>query len=288
MAPPETSADPVPAGNPPAPARRVIGVDVGGSGVKAALVNLELGDLASERLRVETPHPATPDAVADAVLGLVEELGGADQVGVTVPAVVRDGVVRTAANIDPGWIGTDARELFGGRLGVPVEVLNDADAAGIAEMRYGAGIGRTGVVVIVTLGTGIGSAVFSSGHLVPNTELGHLEFRGGDAEDYAAASVREREGLSWKKWGHRVGRYLRMLDRLFSPELFVIGGGVSKHLDLYEDHMRAKMGTSTEVVAAHLLNQAGIVGAALVASGNDTIAEGGRATRLPGSEEAPP
>ena len=259
-----TRSDPAPGGSGGGD-HPVVGVDVGGSGVKAAVVDLATGELASERIRIETPHPATPEAVAAVVVELLDRLGGADRVGVTVPAVVQRGVVRTAANIDDSWVGTDANALFARALGRPTAVLNDADAAGLAEMRFGAGRGRTGVVVMATLGTGIGSAVFTDGRLVPNTELGHLELRGMDAEDYAAASVRENEHLGWKKWGHRVGRYLRMVDRLFSPELFIIGGGVSKHLDHYMHHVRDKMHSDTEVVPAHLLNQAGIVGAALAA-----------------------
>ncbi len=250
---------------PAAPGGRVIGVDIGGTGVKAALVDLDRGELASERLRIETPHPATPEAVTDVVDELVAELGGAPAIGVTVPAVVQSGVVRTAANIDDSWVGADAGKLFGERLGVPCTVLNDADAAGIAEMRFGAGRGRDGVVIVVTLGTGIGSALFAGGVLVPNTELGHLEFKGDDAEKYAAGLVREREDLSWKHWGHRVGRYLRMLDHLFSPELLIIGGGVSKKFTHYDGYIRDKMDRDTEVVPAQTLNAAGIVGAALAA-----------------------
>lgn len=243
----------------------VIGVDIGGSGVKAAVVDIDRGELASERQRIETPDPATPDAVAGVVEELVTTLGPAESVGITIPAVVRSGVVRTAANIDDSWIGTDARLLFSDALGVDCSVLNDADAAGVAEMRFGAGVGRGGVVILVTLGTGIGSAVFTDGVLVPNTELGHLEFKGGVAEHYAASSVKDNEELSWHDWGHRVGRYLRMLDGLFSPELFIVGGGVSKKFSKYEGYIRDKMESDTEVVPAQTLNQAGIVGAALTA-----------------------
>lgn len=243
-----------------------IGVDIGGSGVKAAVVDTERGELVSDRDRIDTPHPATPDAVAAVVRELVDALGPAERIGITVPAVVRSGVVRTAANIDDSWIGTDARSLFSEVLGVDCRVLNDADAAGVAEMRFGAGVGRRGVVILVTLGTGIGSALFVDGVLVPNTELGHLEIDGGEAEKYAASSVRDDRELSWHDWGHRVGRYLRMLEVLFSPELFIVGGGVSKRFAKYEDHVRAELGYDTEVVAAHTLNQAGIVGAALTAT----------------------
>lgn len=255
----------------------LVGVDVGGSGIKAAVVDAERGELLSERLRIETPHPATPGAVAEVVAELVAALGGSPRVGITVPAVVRAGVVRTAANIDESWIGTDARSLFGDLLGSDCVVVNDADAAGVAEMRFGAGAGRRGVVIMVTFGTGIGSAVFTDGVLVPNTELGHLEFRGGAAEDYAAASVREREDLSWQHWGHRVGRYLETLAALFSPELFIIGGGVSKKFAKYEGYVRDKMAGDTEVMPAQTLNQAGIVGAALLAGATTNENEpGGR------------
>ncbi len=268
-------------GSAPAPAgegsadRHGIGIDIGGSGVKAAVVDLALGELVSERLRIDTPRPATPEAVAEVVAELVTGLDGfvpgrSQCVGITVPAVVRSGIVRTAANIDDSWIGTDARTLFSQRLGVDCVVLNDADAAGLAEMRFGVGVGHQGVVLMVTLGTGIGSALFSEGVLVPNTELGHLEFEGGVAEDHAAASVREVEDLSWRDWGHRVGRYLQMLDELFSPELFIIGGGVSKKFAKYEGHLRDKMNGETAVVPAQSLNQAGILGAALSAATTTT------------------
>lgn len=256
----------MPEETPPTDDGPVIGVDIGGSGVKAAVVDLERGVPASDRRRIETPHPATPEAVAEVVGELVTALGGAGKVGVTIPAVVSAGVVRTAANIDSSWIGTDACKLFSDVLGVQCSVLNDADAAGVAEMRFGAGVDRLGVVIMVTLGTGIGSAVFTDGVLVPNTELGHLEFKGGVAEQYAASSVRDSEDLSWQHWGHRVGRYLRMLDGLFSPDLFIVGGGVSKKFSHYEGYIRDKLHSETEVVAAQMLNQAGIVGAAMTAA----------------------
>ena len=245
--------------------QRIVGVDIGGTGCKAALVDPGAGELASERQRIDTPQPATPDAVADTVVELLDRLGGADRIGLTVPAVVRRGVVRTAANIDAAWVGTDAVSLFSSRLGTRCHVMNDADAAGVAEMRFGAGKGRDGVVVIVTLGTGIGTAVFTDGVLVPNTELGHIEFKGGDAEAYAAGSVREREDLSWHRWGRRVGRYLRELEKLLSPDLIILGGGVSKRFDKYSEALLAKTSGHTEIVPAQSLNQAGIVGAALAA-----------------------
>jgi len=247
---------PAPSSYPP------IGVDIGGTGVKGGVVDLAIGDLIGERVRVETPQPATPAAVADVVAEVIGGLGASGPVGLTVPAVVMHGVVRTAANIDEAWIGTDAEALFRERLGVDCLVLNDADAAGLAEVRFGAGKGRDGVVLVVTLGTGIGSGLFVDGTLVPNSELGHIQLKGRDAEEFAAESVREVDDLSWKKWGRRVGTYLRHLDALFSPELFIIGGGVSKKFDRYTDYLEV----DTEVVPATLQNQAGIVGAALALS----------------------
>ena len=242
---------------------RVIGVDIGGSGVKAALVDLDRGELASDRPRLDTPQPATPERVADTVSQLIDQLGGAPSIGITVPGVVRDGVVRTAANIDPSWIDTDARALFSDRLGAPCVVLNDADAAGLAEMRFGAGKDRSGVVILLTLGTGIGSALFADGVLVPNTEFGHMEFRAQEAEHYAAASVRKAKDLGWDHWGTRVGKYLAMLTNLFSPELIILGGGVSRKFDRFGEHVRAEVPAGTDVVPATLQNQAGIVGAAM-------------------------
>ena len=246
----------------------VIGVDVGGSGVKAALVDVERCELVSDRPRLETPQPATPIRVAHTVSQLVDGLGGSSVIGVTVPGVVSTGVVRTAANIDSTWIGMDACGLFSKQLGVPCTVINDADAAGLAEMRFGAGRGRDGVAIMVTLGTGIGSAVFVDGNLVPNTELGHLEFKGQVAEHYAAAAVRKAQHLTWEQWGRRVGHYLTMLTTLFSPELIVVGGGVSRKFDRFADEIAALVPTNTEVVPAALQNRAGIVGAALVAAGD--------------------
>jgi polyphosphate glucokinase len=250
--------DPAPSAPALPAAESVVGVDIGGTGVKAGVVDLAKGCLIGDRVRLDTPHPATPGAIAGTVAQLIHDLGHTGRVGLTVPAVVQRGVVRTAANIDPSWIGTDADTLFGERLGVECHVLNDADAAGLAEVRYGAGRGHPGVVIALTLGTGIGSAVFTDGVLVPNTELGHLEFHGGDAEHYAAASVRERDDMPWKKWGHHVGHYLAHLEELFSPELFIIGGGVSKKPERFFPYL----GVDTPVVAAALANQAGIVGAA--------------------------
>lgn len=242
----------------------MIGVDVGGTGVKGGIVDLATGELVGERHKLATPKPATPEAVADTIARVVAEAGWEGPIGCTVPAVVRHGIVHTAANIDPGWIGTDGRELLAGRLRRPVTLLNDADAAGIAEMRFGAVAGHPaadGVVILLTFGTGIGSAVFTGGRLVPNTELGHLEMWGGSAEIRAAANARKVEGIGWKEWSERVSAYLQYVERLFWPDLIVFGGGVSRRHEKFLHHLDVR----TPVVPAKLLNNAGIAGAALAA-----------------------
>src|SRR3954452_1072845 len=239
------------------------GIDFGGTGIKGAPVDLEKGEFAAERERIRTPSPSTPEAVADVfveLLGRFPDSKGA--VGVTVPGVVRHGVVHSAANIDEAWIGTDADKLFTEATGRDVHVVNDADAAGLAEVRYGAAKGRKGLVILTTLGTGIGSALVYDGVLVPNSELGHLEIDGHDAEKRAASSAREREDLSWEKWAHRLRKYYKTLEMLFSPDLFVVGGGVSKKADRF----LPLIDIDTEIIPAELLNAAGIVGAALYAT----------------------
>jgi polyphosphate glucokinase len=238
-----------------------IGVDIGGTGIKVAPVDLAKGVLAGDRLREATPSPATPAAVAAVVASSVASIGGAAPVGLTMPSVVVAGIVKTASNIDTSWIGTDAVALFEQATGRRVAVVNDADAAGMAEMRYGAGVGHDGVVILITLGTGIGSALFLDGELVPNTELGHLRLHHGDAEAWAAESVREREGLSWSEWAHRLSRYLEELERLFSPSLVIVGGGISKKSDKFLPLLKCDM----PVKVAQLHNDAGIVGAAMLA-----------------------
>jgi polyphosphate glucokinase len=238
----------------------VIGIDIGGSGIKGAPVDIARGELTAERLRVPTPVPATPAAIAQVVGDVVQTIGVPGPVGLTLPAVVRGGVVRTAANIDPSWIGADAVSLFHQATGRAVTVLNDADAAGLAEVRLGAAKGHPGVVIMVTLGTGIGSALFVDGRLVPNTELGHLHLHHrGEAEAWAADSVREREGLSWKDFAIRVGEYLQELRSLFWPDLIVIGGGVSKKSDKF----LPLINLDVDVVPAMMQNEAGIIGAAM-------------------------
>ena len=239
------------------------GIDFGGSGIKGAPVDLEKGEMAAERVRIDTPQPSTPAAVAEVLAALLESFpASGGPVGVTVPGVVVKGVVHSAANIDKHWIGEDADRLFTGRTGRDVHVVNDADAAGLAEVRYGAAKGRRGLVIVTTLGTGIGSALVYDGVLVPNSELGHVEIDGHDAETRAASSVREREDLSWEHWAKRLTTYYRKLEQLFSPELFVVGGGVSKKADQF----LPLVDIETEIIPAQLRNAAGIVGAALYAS----------------------
>ena len=238
------------------------GIDFGGTGIKGAPVDLDGGALAGERARIKTPSPSTPEAVAEVFVELLGRFpDSAGPVGVTVPSVVRHGVVRSAANIDQAWVGTDADRLFTEATGRDVHVVNDADAAGLAEVRYGAAKGRSGLVIVTTLGTGIGSALVHDGVLVPNSELGHLEIDGHDAESRAANSAREREDLSMAHWAKRLTTYYRTLEMLFSPELIVVGGGISKQS---EDFLPL-LEIDTEIVAATLLNKAGIIGAALCA-----------------------
>ncbi|MFE9457006.1 polyphosphate--glucose phosphotransferase [Streptomyces californicus] len=240
----------------------IFGVDIGGSGIKGAPVDLDRGDLAQERHKVLTPQPATPKGVADCVAEVVGHFDWSGPVGVTFPGVVTDGVTRTAANVDKGWIDTDARALLGERIGQPVTILNDADAAGVAEMTFGAGKGRTGTVILLTFGTGIGSAVFTDGELVPNTELGHLELHGHEAEKHASTKAKDDGDLSWQHWAHRVQKYLLHVEMLFSPELFIIGGGVSRKAEKFLPLIGK---VRAEIVPAQLQNNAGIVGAAMAA-----------------------
>lgn len=238
---------------------KILGIDIGGSGIKGAPVETRTGKLLAERHRLATPQPSEPVAVAETVAKLVNHFDWRGPIGCTLPCPVRDGVVLAAANIDSAWVGTDAVKLLRAATGLPVLVLNDADAAGAAEMAFGAGRDRNGVVVIVTLGTGIGTALFSGGQLVPNTELGHIEIDGRDAEESATNRVRKDNDLSWRRWGGQVDRYLGYLERLLWPELIIIGGGVSKKSEKFFPYFTV----TTPVVPAELLNQAGIVGAAV-------------------------
>lgn len=238
-----------------------LGIDIGGTGIKGALVGTDNGELLTERFRLLTPQPATPKAVVTTVAEVVKHFDWQGPVGCGFPAVVKRGVVRTAANISKKWIRVNVREALGEATQCQVVVLNDADAAGLAEMRFGAGRDQDGVVLVVTLGTGIGTSLFVAGQLVPNTELGHIEIRGKEAEDWAADIVRQQKRLSWKKWAKRVDRYLRTMEQLVWPDLIIIGGGVSKKHEKFFPFLTVQ----TRVVPAEMRNEAGIIGAALAA-----------------------
>jgi len=241
-----------------------LGIDIGGSGIKGAPVDLAAGDLAGARLKILTPKPATPDAVAEVVDQIVDhfaEQTGDSPIGVTVPAVVIRGTVLSAANIDPSWMDTDAEALIKEHTGRSVTVLNDADAAGIAELHYGAAKGVHGLVILTTLGTGIGTAIIHDGRLVPNSELGHLEIDGYDAEDRAASSAKDAEELSWTEYSVRLQTYYNTIEKLFSPDLIVVGGGISKDSEKF----LPKLTLRCPIVPAQLRNQAGIIGAAHLA-----------------------
>lgn len=239
----------------------ILGIDIGGSGIKGAPVDVATGKLTARRHRIKTPKPSTPEAVAKVVTEVVKHFDWHGPFGCTFPAVIRNGVAYTAANVDKSWIGTNGRALFEQVTGEQVVLLNDADAAALAEMRFGAGRDQPGTVLLLTLGTGIGSAIFRDGVLLPNTELGHIEFRKMEAEHYAADSVRVAEELSWERFGKRVDRLLDYFEMLFSPDVIIIGGGVSNEHQEFFPHLS----TQTPVVPAQLRNEAGIIGAALAA-----------------------
>ncbi|MDO5688328.1 MAG: ROK family protein [Pseudoscardovia radai] len=244
---------------------QAFGIDVGGSGIKGAPVNLEEGKFADERLRIPTPEQSTPEAVADIIKQILDHYDVPDGVpiGVSFPAPIKPGKpLDFMANLDQSWVGVDIHALLRERTGRTVRVVNDADAAGVGEARFGAAKDRKGLVFMTTLGTGIGTAIIMDGVLVPNTELGHLTLKGMDAERYASDYARTRDDLSWKKWGRRLTKYYQLLEHLFSPDIFVVGGGVSKKSDKYFQYIEIE----TPIVPAGLLNDAGIVGAAYFAS----------------------
>ena len=240
----------------------VLGIDIGGTGVKAAPVDVATGRLLAERVKLPTPNPAVPDQVAQVVGQLIDHFGWSGPVGITFPGVVSGGIIRTAANLDRAWIGIDAVRFFGDATRQPVTVLNDADAAGLAEMRFGSGKGQQGTVLMLTFGTGIGSALFYNDVLVPNTEFGHIEIHGKDAEARASERAREEGDLSWEKWADRVDTYLDKMEALLSPDLFIIGGGISRKSDKF----LPRLTLHARVVPAALHNDAGIVGAAMAAA----------------------
>jgi polyphosphate glucokinase len=239
----------------------ILGIDIGGSGIKGAPVDVEQGELVTDRFRLPTPQPSVPEAVGDVVAEVAKHFAWTGPIGCTFPAVVKHGVVYSAANVDKGWIGTDGQVLFQQKTGCPVLLLNDGDAAGMAEMKFGAGKDQQGVVVVLTLGTGIGTAVFVDGYLLPNTELGHIEIRGKDAEERASDRARKDKELGWEEWAKNVSEYLGRLEALLSPDLFIIGGGVSKKHPKFLPLLQ----TRAEIRPAQMLNQAGIIGAALAA-----------------------
>ena len=241
----------------------VLGIDIGGSGIKAAPVDVTTGALSAPRVKVATPRPALPDPIAEAVKGLVAGFGWTGPAGIAFPGVVIRGVTYTAANLDPAWIGLDARALFAKATGLTVSLLNDADAAGMAEMKFGAAAGQDGTVLLLTFGTGIGSALFTDGVLVPNTEFGHIEIHGKDAEERASERARELHDLTWGKWADRVDDYLAHVEALVSPSLFIIGGGISRKSDKF---LPLLTGVRAKIVPAALHNDAGIVGAAMAAA----------------------
>lgn len=239
----------------------ILGIDVGGSGIKGAPVNIKKGELLAPRHRIPTPQPSKPKSVAKVVGEIARSFDWTGSIGVGFPAVIQHGVARTAANIHKGWINTDASTLFRESTGCPVTVVNDADAAGIAEMTFGAGIDRGGVVLLVTIGTGLGTSVFVDGHLLPNTEFGHIEIDCEDAELMASDAARKEHGLSWKNWTARFDNYLLRLEALFWPDLIILGGGVSKKHEKFIPRLTVR----AEVLPAETLNEAGIIGAALAA-----------------------
>jgi polyphosphate glucokinase len=239
----------------------ILGIDIGGSGIKGAPVDIEKGELVKPRHKIATPQPSTPQAMADVVAELMRHFNYQGPIGITFPGVVQHGVILTAANVDKDWVNMNGEELFAKATGCPVKVLNDADAAGVAEMQFGVGRGRKGVVIMLTFGTGIGSAIFTDGVLLPNTEFGHVIVRGKDAEHRAAARIRDEKQLSWKKWGKRVNEYLQYMEFLFSPDLFIFGGGVSREFEKFKEYLEVR----AEIIPAKLANDAGIVGAAMAA-----------------------
>jgi polyphosphate glucokinase len=240
---------------------QVLGIDVGGSGIKGAPVDIQTGKMLAERFRIKTPKDAEPQPVADVVAEIARHFEWKQPIGIGFPAPIKAGVVMMAANISEKWVGVNSDELFTKTTGCDCTMINDADAAGLAEMQFGAGRGQPGTVIMVTLGTGIGTAIFHRGQLLPNTEFGHLEMKGRDAEHGASDAARQREDLSWKKFAKRLNKYLTQMEKLFWPDIFIIGGGISKESEKYIPLLKIE----TPVVTAQMLNEAGIVGAALAA-----------------------
>ncbi|MFN8381803.1 MAG: ROK family protein [Anaerolineales bacterium] len=243
----------------------ILGIDVGGSGIKGAPVDTETGQLLAERIRIKTPKNGEPEPIAEVVKQIAQSFNWSGSIGIGFPAPIKSGVAMMAANVSEKWVGTNADALFTKVTGCECTLINDADAAGLAEMTFGAGRGQPGTVIMITLGTGIGTAIFHRGHLLPNTEFGHLEVNGEDAEFRASDAARQREDLSWKKYAKRLSKYFNALEKLFWPDLFIIGGGISKESEKYVPLLTI----DTPVITAQMLNQAGIVGAALGALKQD-------------------
>ncbi len=244
---------------------QVLGIDIGGSGIKGAPVNIETGELMAERLRIKTPKGAEPEPVANVVAEIARHFNWTGRIGVGFPAPIKNGVALMAANVSEKWIGTNANELLSKSTGCLCHVGNDADVAGMAEMKFGAGKDQPGTVIMVTLGTGIGTAIFYNGHLLPNTEFGHLQMDGKDAEHRASDAARQRKDMSWKKYAKRLNEYLSEMEKLFWPDLFIVGGGISKYHEKYLPLLTLQ----AKIVPAQFQNEAGIVGAALFSQGMD-------------------
>lgn len=240
---------------------KILGIDVGGSGIKGGVVDIEQGEMLTDRYRIPTPQPATPNAVIETITKIIDHFEWKGSVGVGFPAAVVNEIVKTASNIDKSWIGVNAAQRIEEATGCPTHLVNDVDAAGFAEMKFGAGLHEKGVVFMAAFGTGIGTAIFKNGILLPNTELGHLKMKGMIAEHYAANSVREKNNMSWEEWGKRVNIYLHYIEELFYPELIIIGGGVSSDFDNFKEYLTL----NTAVVPAENKNHAGIIGSALAA-----------------------
>jgi len=244
--------------------KKILGIDIGGSGIKGAPVDIRTGKFLEERYRISTPEPLSPQKTAKTIKEMINHFKWKGSIGCGFPAVIQNGVVKTATNIDKSWINTDARKLFCEVTKLPVWVINDADAAGLAEVKLGSGAGFKGAIVVLTIGTGIGSALFVKGKLYPNTEFGHVEFKGMVAEAYASDATRKKEKLDWEAWGTRLNEYLSHIEFLCWPEMIILGGGASKKLNLFKDQLHLK----AKIVPAQFLNDAGIIGAAMAAKVN--------------------
>ncbi len=245
--------------------RKILGIDFGGSGIKGAPVDAKTGELLGERYRIPTPEPATPDSVAKIIKLIVDHFKWKGPIGLAFPAVVQNGIVKTASNIDKSWIGINADELITKKTNLLTYVLNDADAAGMAEMKFGVGKGKKGSVLLLTVGTGIGTVLFSKGKLVPNTELGHITLKSGaEAEEFTSDAARKRDNLDWDSWAKRFNIYLQEMEQLFWPELIIIGGGISKKKERFIGHIKL----NSKIVMAETKNEAGIIGAAVALRAN--------------------